>query len=131
MIPGEARAPGADAGRPEPRLCVDGHYLFNPRVLAALLKEADQRGDTDFGRQIMPRVPGRHRAFAYDFATNKIPGLQPCEECGYWRDVGTLDAYQAAQCDVLDPRPRFCLENSEWPIRGGGCVQGRQGTTSP
>ena len=39
---------------------------------------------------------------------------------GYWRDIGTLDAYQAAQRDVLGPLPRFSLENPEWPIRGGG-----------
>jgi glucose-1-phosphate adenylyltransferase len=108
-----------------------GNYLFNPRVLAALLEEADQRGDTDFGRHIMPRLPGRRRVFAYDFASNEIPGLRPCEERGYWRDVGTLAAYQAAQCDVLDPLPRFSLENSEWPIRGCGCAMRYQGTMSP
>jgi glucose-1-phosphate adenylyltransferase len=99
-----------------------GNYLFNPRVLAALLEEARQRGDTDFGRHIMPRLPDRRRIFAYDFASNEIPGLQPHEERAYWRDVGTLDAYQAAQRDVLDPLPRFGLVNSEWPIRGGGCA---------
>ena len=97
-----------------------GNYLFNPGVLVALLEEASRRGDTDFGRHIMPRLPGRRGAFAYDFSSNKVPGLQPYEERGYWRDVGTLDAYQAAQRDVLDPLPRFSLENPEWPIRGGG-----------
>ena len=100
-----------------------GNYLFSPRVLAALLEEASQRGDTDFGRHILPRLPDRRRVFAYDFASNEIPGLQPYEERGYWRDVGTLDAYQAAQRDVLDPLPRFNLENSEWPVRGGGCAE--------
>jgi glucose-1-phosphate adenylyltransferase len=100
-----------------------GNYLFNPRVLVALLEEASRRGDTDFGSHIMPRLPGRCGAFAYDFANNKIPGIRPHEERGYWRDVGTLDAYLAAQRDVLDPMPRFNLENPQWPIRGGGhCV---------
>jgi glucose-1-phosphate adenylyltransferase len=107
-----------------------GNYLFNARVLATLLDEADQRGDTDFGRHIMPRLPGRRRVFAYDFASNEIPGVQPYEERCYWRDVGTLAAYQAAQHDVLDPLPRFSLVNSAWPIRGGGCAQGRHGTVS-
>lgn len=101
-----------------------GNYLFNPRVLAALLEEARQRGDTDFGRHILPRLPDRCRVSAYNFAGNEIPGLQPHEERGYWRDVGTLDAYHAAQRDVLDPPPRFSLVNSEWPIRGGGCASG-------
>ncbi|MCW5659978.1 MAG: NTP transferase domain-containing protein [Burkholderiaceae bacterium] len=100
-----------------------GNYLFNARVLTTLLEEANQRADTDFGRHILPRLAGRRRVFAYDFASNTIPGLQPYEERGYWRDVGTLAAYQAAQRDVLDPRPRFSLENPEWPIRGAGCCE--------
>lgn len=99
-----------------------GNYLFNPRVLVALLEEASRRGDTDFGRHIMPRLPGKCCAFAYDFASNKVPGIQPHEERGYWRDIGTPDAYRAAQRDVLDPLPRFSLENPEWPIGGGGYV---------
>lgn len=97
-----------------------GNYLFNPRVLVALLDEASRRGDTDFGRHMMPRLPGRRGVFAYDFASNKVPGIQPYEERAYWRDIGTLDAYQAAQRDVLDPLTRFSLENPAWPIRGGG-----------
>jgi glucose-1-phosphate adenylyltransferase len=96
-----------------------GNYLFNPRVLVALLQEANRRGDTDFGRHVMPRLPGMRRVYAYDFARNKVPGLQPYEARSYWRDVGTLDAYHAAQSDVLDPRPRLSVANPEWPIRGG------------
>jgi len=38
---------------------------------------------------------------------------------GYWRDTGTIEAYKAAQRDVLDPLPRFSLVNPNWPIRGG------------
>lgn len=113
--------PAPMPGDPSRAYASMGNYLFNAPVLTTLLEEADQRGDTDFGRHIMPRLPGRRRVFAYDFASNKIPGLQPCEERGYWRDVGTLDAYQAAQRDVLNPLPRFSLENPEWPIWGGGC----------
>jgi glucose-1-phosphate adenylyltransferase len=113
--------PALIPGDPSRAYASMGNYLFNPRVLVALLEEASRRGDTDFGRHIMPRLQGRHGAFAYDFASNKVPGIQPHEERGYWRDVGTLDAYQAAQRDVLDPLPRFSLENPQWPIRGGGC----------
>ena len=95
-----------------------GNYLFRPRVLVELLEEANRRGDTDFGRHILPRLPHRHRVFAYDFASNMVPGVQPHEERGYWRDIGTVDAYKAAQRDVLGPLPRFSLVNPEWPIRG-------------
>ncbi len=97
-----------------------GNYLFDPGALVALLEAASRRGDTDFGRHIMPRLPVSCRAFAYDFARNQIPGLRPYEEHGYWRDIGSLDAYQAALHDVLDPLPRFSLKNPAWPLRGGG-----------
>ena len=95
-----------------------GNYLFNPPVLLELLEQSNRRGDTDFGRHILPRLPHSHRVFAYDFASNKVSGVQPNEERGYWRDIGTVDAYQAAQRDVLGPLPRFNLVNPKWPIRG-------------
>ncbi|MFH1605044.1 MAG: sugar phosphate nucleotidyltransferase [Pseudomonadota bacterium] len=95
-----------------------GNYLFNPRVLLELLEQADRRGDTDFGYHILSRLPHTQRVFAYDFASNRVPGVRPHEERGYWRDIGTLDAYCAAQRDVLGPLPRFDLINPQWPIRG-------------
>jgi len=98
-----------------------GNYLFNPPVLLELLEQANRRGGTDFGHHILPSLPHSHRAFAYDFTSNKVPGMQPQEECGYWRDIGTLEAYRAAQQDVLGPLPRFNLVNPEWPIRGDAC----------
>lgn len=93
-----------------------GNYLFNPRVLVELLEQANRHGETDFGRDIMPLLPGVRRAWAYDFASNTVPGVQPYEERGYWRDIGTVDAYRAAQSDVLGPLPCFSLVNAEWPI---------------
>jgi glucose-1-phosphate adenylyltransferase len=95
-----------------------GNYLFDPAVLEKLLKESRRLGDTDFGRDILPRVAGRSHVYAYDFASNHVPGLQEHEEQAYWRDVGTLSALAAAQQDVIGPRPRFNLWNRRWPIRG-------------
>ena len=96
-----------------------GNYLFNPPVLTELLAEANERGETDFGRHILPRLASRNRAFAYDFTCNRVPGVEPYEEQGYWRDIGTIDALEAAQRDVRGPLPRFRLANPLWPIRGG------------
>jgi glucose-1-phosphate adenylyltransferase len=103
-----------------------GNYLFNPRVMVELLEQANRRGDTDFGHHILPRVPHSHRAFAYDFAGNRIPGVHPKEERGYWRDIGTVDAYFAAQRDVLGPLPRFNHANPKWPIHGDACLPPRR-----
>ena len=56
--------------------------------------------------------------FAYDFSSNDVPGVQPHEETGYWRDVGTIEALKDAQNDVSGLQPRFNLRNPRWPIRG-------------
>ncbi len=36
---------------------------------------------------------------------------------GYWRDVGTLDAYYRANMDLLEPIPPLNLYQKDWPIR--------------
>ena len=95
-----------------------GNYLFNPDVLETALEEGRSRGDTDFGRDVLPRVCHKARVYAYDFADNRVPGVQEFEEPAYWRDVGTLTALAAAQQDAMGHRPRFSLWNRRWPIRG-------------
>jgi glucose-1-phosphate adenylyltransferase len=95
-----------------------GNYLFDPKVLERALIEARRRGDTDFGRDVLPRLCTSHNVYAYDFANNRIPGLQDHEEPAYWRDVGTLAALAAAQQDAMGNQPRFNLWNRRWPIRG-------------
>ena len=95
-----------------------GNYLFEPAALERLLKESRRLGDVDFGRDILPRIAGTARMYAYDFGQNQVPGLQEHEERGYWRDVGTLSALAAAQQDVMGARPRFNLWNRRWPVRG-------------
>ncbi len=37
---------------------------------------------------------------------------------GYWRDVGTLDAFYDAHMDLVSVHPVFHLYNKRWPIRG-------------
>jgi glucose-1-phosphate adenylyltransferase len=114
--PGRPAPMPADARRAYASM---GNYLFDPGVLRELLEQAARRGDTDFGCHILPRLAHSHRVFAYDFGSNIVPGVRPYEERGYWRDIGTPDAYRAAQRDVLGPLPRFDLVNPHWPIRSG------------
>jgi glucose-1-phosphate adenylyltransferase len=35
---------------------------------------------------------------------------------GYWRDVGTIDAYWQAHMELLDPATAFSLHDPAWPI---------------
>jgi glucose-1-phosphate adenylyltransferase len=98
-----------------------GNYLFEPGLLAALLEQAARRGETDFGRHILPRAIRTHRVFAYNFAGNRVPGILPHEDPHYWRDVGTIDAYRAAQRDASGSRPKFSLKNECWPIGRDVC----------
>jgi glucose-1-phosphate adenylyltransferase len=95
-----------------------GNYLFDPLILERALEEGIARGETDFGRHLLPRLCSQARVYAYDFAQNQVPGLLEFEEAAYWRDVGTLTALAAAQQDAMGHRPRFNLWNRRWPIRG-------------
>jgi glucose-1-phosphate adenylyltransferase len=95
-----------------------GNYLFEPEVLEQALLDARRAGETDFGRDVLPRLCRTHRVFAYDFSENRVPGVQEHEEPAYWRDVGTLAALAAAQQDAISNPPRFNLWNRRWPIRG-------------
>lgn len=93
-----------------------GNYLFNAELLVEALHQARQRGENDFGRHVLPRLMHSHRLFAYNFAENTIPSIKPYEELAYWRDVGTIEAYFAANQDVLGLEPRFDAFNPRWPI---------------
>ena len=104
-------------GDPERAYSSMGNYIFKTDVLVqALEQDAVRPGSHDFGRNIVPHLVRNHRVLAYNFLDNEIPGLQPYEERGYWRDVGTLEAYWQAHMDILGEAPIFNLRNREWPI---------------
>ena len=94
-----------------------GNYLFTTEALVQeIVRDA---GDTasahDFGKSIVSSMYSRKRVFVYDFARNEVPG-QSEKERGYWRDVGSLDAYFQCNMDLVAVDPIFSLYNSEWPI---------------
>lgn len=103
-------------GNPEYAYASMGNYLFDPDVLRELLLLAHVRGETDFGRHILPRLASNRMTYAYNFADNWIAGVEAYEEPHYWRDIGTLEALAQARQDVSGPRPRFNLANRHWPI---------------
>lgn len=106
------------AGRPDHALASMGNYVFDAAVLTQVLREAHARGETDFGHHILPRMTASHRVAAYDFSTNEVPGVTETEERGYWRDVGTLEAYFNVHFDMLCQSAKLKLQNRQWPIYG-------------
>jgi glucose-1-phosphate adenylyltransferase len=110
-------APRPMPGRPGFALASMGNYLFATDALVDELRrdQADD-GAHDFGRNILPAMVGRRRCYVYDFSQNEIPGMQERER-GYWRDVGTIDAYWQANMDFCSVVPTFDLYNQRWPLR--------------
>ena len=110
-------------GKPGKCLASLGNYIFNRQALVeeitrdAVLPDADTKHD--FGRDILPHMVQAGRAvFVYDFFDNRVPG-EGERERGYWRDVGTTEAYWEAQMDLVEVQPHFNFYNLRWPIRTG------------
>jgi glucose-1-phosphate adenylyltransferase len=94
-----------------------GNYVFTTKVLLdALDRDADDdRSVHDMGGSILPMLTEAGQVQVYDFDQNHVPG-ETERDHGYWRDVGTLDAYYEAHTDLISIHPVFNLYNREWPI---------------
>jgi glucose-1-phosphate adenylyltransferase len=97
-----------------------GNYVFTTRTLveAVSIDAADEASDHDVGGDIITVLVERGEAEVYDFDSNDVPGATGRDR-GYWRDVGTLDAYHEASMDLVSVEPVFNLYNREWPILTG------------
>jgi glucose-1-phosphate adenylyltransferase len=103
-------------GRPDMILASMGNYIFKANVMIDVLqRNALRNAGVDFGKEIIPEMYPRMKVYAYDFATNFIPGEDAINQ-GYWRDVGTIDSYVAAALDLVAVTPLFNLYNPSWPI---------------
>jgi glucose-1-phosphate adenylyltransferase len=94
-----------------------GIYVFTTKVLVDALRRdaADDESRHDVGGNIIPMLVEDGVAQAYDFLTNEVPGSTE-GDAGYWRDVGTIDAYFDAHMDLRTVEPMFNLYNYRWPI---------------
>ena len=94
-----------------------GNYVFSTSALIEALKidAADEASVHDMGGNIIPYFVNRGTANVYDFARNEVPGSTDRDR-GYWRDVGTLDAFMDAHMDLVSVEPIFNLYNHDWPI---------------
>ena len=99
---------------PDEVLASMGNYIFSTEMLLDLATDDARTKNSahDIGGDLIPKLVGMGEANVYDFTTNKVPG----ETGHYWRDVGTLDSYFAANMDLVQPEPGFNLYNPSWPI---------------
>lgn len=104
-----------------PNMCLAsmGNYIFNKNILIdALKKDAIiEESSHDFGKNVIPMLLNEGKEiFIYNFAENEFPGMTKKEK-GYWRDVGSIDAYWQANMDLLEYESELNLYSKDWPIR--------------
>lgn len=107
-------------GRSDLALVSMGSYFWETHALKNALFYDQEKGSEsthDFGRDVVPDMVARGEAvYAYDYSLNWIPGEGEREKT-YWRDVGTLDHFWAANMEVRAVHPPINLYNYQWPIR--------------
>ncbi|UCE31748.1 MAG: glucose-1-phosphate adenylyltransferase, partial [Burkholderiales bacterium] len=108
--------PPAMPGREDVALASMGIYVFNaPFLYEQLMRDAlDPRSEHDFGRNIIPHlIERRYRVFAHGFGQSCVNMTRGVP---YWRDVGTIDAFWAANLDLARVEPDLNLYDHDWPI---------------
>jgi glucose-1-phosphate adenylyltransferase len=109
--------PPAMPGHPDLSLVSMGNYIFKRDVMeeALILDSEDLESRHDLGGNIIPMLTKAGVAKVYDFENNVVPGATKRDK-GYWRDVGSIDAYYDAHMDLVSIHPIFNLYNREWPL---------------
>jgi glucose-1-phosphate adenylyltransferase len=109
--------PPGRPGSPDEAFASMGSYVFDADVLVDALRKdaADAASQHSIGGDLIPMLVRENAAHVYDFLTNNVPGTGQGDH-GYWRDVGTIDAYFDAHMDLCAAQPVFSLYNDKWPI---------------
>ena len=111
--------PKSIPGNPNMCLASMGNYIFDKEILLDAVTRDAQKTDSkhDFGKNVIPMLleEGKN-IYVYNFASNSFPGMTQAEQ-GYWRDVGSIDAYWQANMDLLSYAPELNLYSKEWPLR--------------
>jgi glucose-1-phosphate adenylyltransferase len=90
---------------PKSNLASMGIYIFSwPKLRAALIEDNKVHPDSDFGKHIIPMMLNRGETlYAYRFKD-------------YWKDVGTIESYWAANMELIETVPQFNLYEDFWKI---------------
>ncbi len=99
-------------GDPGQALASMGIYVFSAQYLRDKLvaDAADPTSMHDFGHNIIPGAIANDNIFSFRFM-NANTGAT-----GYWRDVGTIDAYWDANMDLVHVQPELNMYDQNWPI---------------
>ncbi|HEX8419037.1 MAG TPA: glucose-1-phosphate adenylyltransferase [Sphingomonas sp.] len=108
--------PPAIPGSPDTALASLGIYVFKTKLLIEQLRRdaATEGSNRDFGKDLIPWLVKNGRAQAHRFAASCVRSTE--EPGAYWRDVGTVDAYWAANLDLTDVVPELDLYDRSWPL---------------
>ena len=90
---------------PAGNLVANEVFVFRPEPLLDTLEELADEADEleDLGHGLLPRLVEAGAAREHRFE-------------GYWRDVGTVDAYWESHMDLLGDPPPIDLDDPDWPI---------------
>ncbi|MCM2680947.1 glucose-1-phosphate adenylyltransferase [Echinimonas agarilytica] len=88
-----------------------GIYVFSRKALIEMLEEDHQNEHSshDFGNDILPKALHTHKLSTFRFRDEN-------GDIGYWRDVGTIEAYYDASMELVAPVPRLNLYDNQWPV---------------
>lgn len=106
-------------GKTDVALASMGIYIFDSEYLYQLLEEdnADPKSSHDFGKDIIPKAVMAGRAAAHPFSLSCVTRAQRGGDApAYWRDVGTIDAFWAANLDLASITPELDIYDTNWPI---------------
>lgn len=90
---------------PKSNLASMGIYIFTwSNLRKALIEDEKIHPDSDFGKHIIPKMLGEGQSlYAYRFKD-------------YWKDVGTIESYWAANMELIKTLPEFNLYEDFWKI---------------
>ena len=100
-------------GKTDVALASMGIYVFDAAFLLQwLARDAHSIGSShDFGKDVVPAAIARGGVYAFPFKD-----LNDSTKQGYWRDVGTVDAYWKANIELASVTPEFNLYDQDWPV---------------
>ena len=90
---------------PKSNLASMGIYIFTwSNLRKALIEDEKIHPDSDLGKHIIPKMLGENQSlYAYRFKD-------------YWKDVGTIESYWAANMELIKTLPEFNLYEDFWKI---------------